>query len=475
MLLKACADRRRKDSLNKAFAGRPREECGVFAIYNYRGPDTAAHLAYLGLLALQHRGQESAGMAFNGPGGLKCRKGMGLVSQLFSREMLAEIDAPGVLGHVRYSTTGTSSINNAQPMVARSVRGGGIALAHNGNLSNNAQLRQAMLAQGHIFHATSDTETILSYLFLHRRLGLIRAVQKAMAVAEGAYAAVAMDSEAVIAFRDPYGFRPLVMGRIKEAVVFASETCALDTVGADFIREVEPGEIILVEKDKISATAYSNRPPESFCIFEFVYFARPDSNFKGRNVHLVRKAIGKRLARHAAPGLELIIPSPDSGLSAAMGMAEAAGLPLEWAIYRNPYLGRTFIEPAPGDRDLAARLKYSPVYSLLKGKKVGVVDDSLVRGTTARKLTTLLKGAGAEAVHFYIAAPPYRYPCYYGVDIPVAADLAAVKTDPERLAGAVGADSITFASLEDLFAATGDNSTGFCSACFSGIYPISPD
>lgn len=457
--------------LGKVIAERPREECGVFALYNYRGPDTAAHIAYLGLLALQHRGQESAGMAFTGPGGMKCRKGMGMVSQLFPREALAEITAPTVLGHVRYSTTGISNINNAQPMVARSSRGDGIALAHNGNLSNNARLRQAMLDQGHIFHATSDTETLLACLFRYRLQGLVQTVRETMAAAKGAYAAVAMDNESMIAFRDPYGFRPLVMGRIDEAVVFASETCALDTVGAEFIRVVEPGEIILAEQGKISATAYLNRPPESFCIFEFVYFARPDSTFKGKNVHLVRKAIGSRLARHAAPDLDMVIPSPDSGTSAGMGLAEAAGLPLEWAVYRNPYLGRTFIEPTPGDRELAAHLKYSPVSGLLKGKKVAVVDDSLVRGITARKLTAILKGAGAAAVHFYIAAPPYTYPCYYGVDIPVATELAAVHTDPERLAGVVGADSITFASLDDLYAAVGYNNTGFCTACFTGIYP----
>jgi len=452
-------------------AGRPREECGVFAIYNYHGPGTAAHLAYHGLLALQHRGQESAGMAFEGPGGMACRKGMGLVSRLFPREMLGQIKAPAVLGHVRYSTTGLSCINNAQPLVARPARGGGIALAHNGNLSNNGRLRQAMLEQGHIFHTTSDTETMLSYLFRHHRRGLSGAVREAMAAIRGAYAAVAMDGETMVAFRDPHGFRPLVMGRIGEATVFASETCALDAVGASFDREVEPGEIILVEQGRVNSSVYVNRPAEAFCIFEFIYFARPDSNFKGKNVHLVRKAIGSRLARLLAGNVDMVIPSPDSGVSAAMGLAEASGLPLEWAVHRNPYLGRTFIEPTPGERELAAGLKYNTVSGLLKGKKVAVVDDSLVRGTTARKLTAMLKNAGAAQVHFYIAAPPYIYPCYYGVDIPLAADLAAAGTDLERLAGEVGADSIVFASLEDLYAAVGDTNTGFCTACFTGSYP----
>ncbi len=457
--------------------GRPKDECGVFAVCNHHGPQTAAQAAFLGLLALQHRGQESAGMAFPGPAGLQCHKGMGLVGQVFPREMLATLPATAVLGHVRYSTTGVSSIANAQPLVARASNGGGIALAHNGNLSNDDLLKRSMLEQGHIFHATSDTETLLATLFRYRRLGLAEAVARAMETVEGAYAAVLMDCEQLVAFRDPHGFRPLVIGRLDETVVFASETCALDAAGAAFIREVLPGEIVSVQGGELSATAPVAGMPSAFCIFEFIYFARPDSNFFGKNVHLVRKAIGDRLARLARPGLDMVIPSPDSGISAAMGMAEGAGLPLEWAIHRNPYRGRTFIEPARGERELAARLKYNPVTDLVRDKRVAVVDDSLVRGTTARQLAALLKNAGAAEVHFYISAPPYRYPCYYGIDIPVAAELAAAAdADPARLAASIGADSITFTTVEDLEAAAGGGGAGYCTACFDGRYPTaSPD
>ena len=454
----------------KTRTGRPKDECGVFAVHNYHGSHTAAEVTFLGLLALQHRGQESTGMAYYSPAGLQCRKGMGLVAQVFSREMLSSVSAASVLGHVRYSTTGISNIANAQPLIARSVAGRGIALAHNGNLSNNSLLKQAMLEEGHIFHATTDTETLLAHLFRYRRQGLVAAVAQAMQAVEGSYAAVLMDDEQVVAFRDPHGFRPLVIGSLEEATVFASESCALDAVGADFVREVLPGEIVSAGRGELSSAVPFACPSSAFCIFEFIYFARPDSTFSGQNVHLVRKAIGSRLARTAVQGLDMVIPSPDSGISAAMGMAEWAGLPLEWAIHRNPYRGRTFIEPTQGERELSARLKYSPITDVVKGKNVAVVDDSLVRGTTARKLTVLLRDAGAASVHLYISAPPYRHPCYYGIDIPIASELAAVTGDPEHLARAVGADSLTFATLADLYAAAGGE-TGFCTACFTGCYP----
>ncbi|MEW5785570.1 MAG: amidophosphoribosyltransferase [Bacillota bacterium] len=453
---------------------RPRDQCGVFAMHHHNGgPHTAAQAVYLGLLALQHRGQESAGLAFPGAAGIQCRKGMGLVSQVFPREWLAEVTSATALGHVRYSTTGISNINNAQPLVARSTGGYGIALAHNGNLSNNDQLKQALLEEGHIFHATTDTETLLAYLFRFRKKGLAAAAAEIMQIVEGAYAAVAMDYEQMIAFRDPFGFRPLVMGRLGKAVVFASETCALESVGAVFERELLPGEIVSAARGEVISTAVYPAAREAFCIFEFIYFARPDSTFQGQNVHLVRKAVGARLARRVVPGLEMVIPSPDSGVSAAMGMAEAARLPLEWAIHRNPYRGRTFIEPSPEGREQAARLKYNPIAALVKGKRVAVVDDSLVRGTTARKLTALLREAGAAAVHLFIAAPPYTHPCYYGVDIPVAAGLAAVEEDAEqrKLAASIGADSITYATLDDLYSAVGHNQSGYCTACFTGDYP----
>jgi len=454
-----------------AFAQKPRDKCGVFAVYNYSGPGNAAIITYLGLLALQHRGQESAGMAYPGQKGLHCDKGMGLVDQVFTRSMLGEINAKTVLGHVRYSTTGSSSITNAQPLVARAVDGSGIALAHNGNLSNERQLRERLLNEGHIFHAGTDSEIILTYLFRYRKKGLLQAAVDTLKLIEGACAAIFTDGRQVVAFRDPLGFRPLVLGRIGDSYIFASETCALDTVGAEFVREVEPGEVVSIEEGKLTSrrTAPGNR--RAFCIFEYVYFARPDSVFGGRCVHEVRRQIGALLSSRVTAALDLVIPSPDSGVSAAIGLAEAMNLPLEWAVHRNPYLGRTFIEPTQSGRIEAVRLKFNPIVELVRGKRVAVVDDSLVRGTTSRVLTKLLRSAGAAEVHLCIASPPYKHPCYYGIDIPVAADLAACGTGKESLISSVGADSITFAEPDDLYKAVGGNGLEHCTACFSGLYP----
>ncbi len=454
---------------------KPREECGVFAVYNYRGPGNAAVVTYLGLLALQHRGQESAGMAYEGEKGLATVKGMGLVDHVFSRESLAAIDARTIIGHVRYSTTGSSSVANAQPLLARSYDGSGIVLAHNGNLTNTRRLHEQLLDEGHIFHTTSDTEIILTYLFRHRRRGLVYAVRQAMAVIEGAYSAVALSGDELVAFRDPSGFRPLVIGKLGEGFVVASETAALDTVGADFTEEVAPGEIVLIKPG--GPVSVQGRPAEekSLCIFEYVYFARPDSVIDRKSVHEVRKKVGSLLAPRLQATVDMVVPSPDSGVSAALGLAEALKLPMEWAVYRNPYLRRTFIQPTQGEREMAVRLKFNPIKELVRNKKIAVVDDSLVRGTTARLLTSLLHEAGAAEVHLCIASPPYRYPCYYGIDIPVSAQLAAPGHDIKELSASIGAQSITFAAPEDLYQAVESGSEVFCSACFSGSYPGSKE
>jgi amidophosphoribosyltransferase len=448
-----------------------REKCGVFAVYNYKGPGNAAIITYLGLLALQHRGQESAGMAYSGPSGIELIKGMGLVDQVFNRSTLDTVNASTILGHVRYSTTGSSNPFNAQPLVARSYDKSAIALAHNGNLTNTRRLYHRLLEEGQIFHTTSDTEIMLTYIYRHRRLGLIDAVEKTMRVIRGAYAAVLMNENQMIAFRDPNGFRPLVIGKINDTFIFASETAALDTVGAELFREIEPGEIVAVGPDGFISRRGKTDIRKSLCIFEYVYFARPDSVISGRNVHQVRKAVGSLLAERVSTELDMVIPSPDSGVSAAMGMAEKLNLPLEWAVYRNSYLGRTFIEPTQIERELAVRLKFNPISELVSGKRVAVVDDSLVRGTTARILTSLLRSAGAAEVHLYIASPPYKNPCYYGIDIPVSVDLAYQDTESDSLAEKIGADSITFADPEDLFSAVGSESGNYCTACFSGEYP----
>lgn len=451
--------------------GRPREKCGIFAVHNYSGPGNAAILTYLGLLALQHRGQESAGMAYPSREGIQFYKGMGLVDNVFSREALTKIDAKTIVGHVRYSTTGTSSLVNAQPLVARSYDQTGIALAHNGNLTNTRRLHNKLLQEGHIFHTTSDTEIILTYLFRFRREGLVQAVKKTMEYIEGAYAAVITDGVQLVAFRDPNGFRPLVIGRIGDAHIFASESAALDTVGAELLREVDPGEIVSISASDLRSSLTQKVSKTSLCIFEYIYFARPDSIVDGKSVHLVRKAVGSMLAGRLDMTLDMVIPSPDSGVSAAIGLAETANLPLEWAVHRNSYLGRTFIEPTQAAREMAVRLKFNPVQKLVQGKRVAVVDDSLVRGTTARVLTSLLRSAGAAEVHLCIASPPYRNPCYYGIDIPVAAELAVPDNNYQKLAAMIGADSINFARPEDLYNAVGSSETLYCTACFSGVYP----
>ncbi len=451
--------------------GKPREQCGIFAIYNYNGPGNAAIVCYLGLLALQHRGQESAGMAYDNSEGIQLYKGMGLVDHVFSRQVLSGIAATSIIGHVRYSTTGSSMITNAQPLVARSYDKTGLALAHNGNLTNTRHLHDRLLQEGHIFHSTSDTEIMLTYLFRFRREGLIRAVKKTMNIIKGAYSAVIMSDGQLIAFRDPNGFRPLVIGKLGEAYIIASETAALDTVGADLIREIEPGEIVSVNSEGIRSFPRKAQAKRSLCIFEYVYFARPDSIIEGKSVHQFRKSVGMLMAQRLPAALDMVIPSPDSGVSAAIGVAEATKIPLEWAVHRNPYLGRTFIEPTQAGRDMAVRLKFNPIKELFKNNRVVVVDDSLVRGTTARILTSLLKTAGAAEVHLCIASPPYKNPCYYGIDIPVAAELAAPEKNYQEIATSIGASSVLFAEPEDLYAAVGREADLYCTGCFSGDYP----
>lgn len=450
---------------------RPREQCGVFAVHNYKGPGSAAAMAYLGLLALQHRGQESAGMAYTTKDGLVVDKGMGLVEQVFDRQILDSVRSAGVLGHVRYSTSGTSSLTNAQPLLARSLDRISIAIAHNGNLSNTRKLRQRLLGEGHIFHGSSDTEIILTYLFRFRKMGLIRAVRKTMGLIRGAYTVALTDGSRLVAFRDPHGFRPLVLGRLGEAHIVASESAALDSVGGQFIRDVAPGEILSLGPDGIYTEHCGIRAKPSLCLFEYVYFARPDSIIDGVSVHQARRDVGAALASRLQCLPDFVIPSPDSGISAAIGLAETLRRPLEWAVHRNPYLGRTFIEPSAGERALAVRLKFNPVAAVVKGRRIAIVDDSLVRGTTARVLTGLLRAAGAKEVHLCIASPPYSHPCYYGIDIPLAADLASQGGAGNNLAESVGADSVVFATPEDLYQAVGSRGDGYCTACFTGRYP----
>ncbi len=482
----------------------PRDKCGVFAVCQCADEPNAAEVVYHGLQALQHRGQESAGISYRLGGDILSYKGMGLVNHCLSYQSLHSINTLTAIGHVRYSTSGASSLSNVQPMVAHSADGYKIAVVHNGNLSNSLLLWQNYREQGHIFQTSSDTEIILAFLFQNRHLGLAGAVQELMHHVEGAFSVIAMDNEELAAFRDPHGFRPLCIGTINDSYVFSSETCALDAVEASFLREIEPGEIVTVRNGTIK-THRGLVLKEAFCIFEYVYFARADSSFHDINVYQARKNIGRCLARQLnnnshdchdsknsdnsdnsnnnnnrsmknnninLNSIDMIIPSPDSGNSAAIGLAEATGIPLEWAVYRNPYGGRTFINPGQALRETGVRLKFNLIASLVKGKRIALVDDSLVRGTTARHLTLLLKNAGAKSVHFFIAAPPFRFPCYYGIDIPIVNELATAETDPAELAASIGCDSITFNTTDDLFEGIGRDKNKFCSACFTGIYPV---
>lgn len=455
---------------------KPRDECGIFAVYNYeQGVEkrslNAAQTVSLGLQALQHRGQESAGMTFRKDGQISSYKGMGLVGNCFSWKRLRETESKTVLGHVRYSTTGSSTFNNIQPLIVHSSEGYTLAVAHNGNLSNSAALWQNYLDMGHIFQTESDTEILIAFLFQNRKHGLQEAVTKLMYLAEGAFSVVAMTNDEMVAFRDPRGFRPLCIGRLNNGYVFSSETCALNNIGAEFEREIKPGEIVSVRDDRMSTLQVPPLKP-SFCIFEYIYFARPDSDLNGINVHQARKNIGARLATQIKSELDIIVPSPDSGVSAAMGMSEASGIPFDWGIYRNPYGGRTFINPGQESREMAARLKFSPISPLIKGKRVAVVDDSLVRGTTARQLSMMLRKAGAREVHFFIASPPYRHPCYYGIDIPLAVDLACSSEDTDKFANTISCDSLSYNTIEDLYAGIGMDRNNYCSACFDGNYPV---
>ena len=460
----------------KSSEERPRDYCGIFAIENHRGNMSAAEIAMFGLQSLQHRGQESTGISFADSIGLQTRKGMGLVGQVFSQKEMSEIEANSILGHVRYSTAGSSSLSNAQPLIAHSADGYSFAIAHNGNLVNSSVLWQELLEQGQIFLSTSDTEILLTHLYRNRHQHITDSIAEFMEISGGAYSAAVMDQEKIVAFRDPHGFRPLCIGQLGDANIFASETCALDTVGAKYLREVQPGEIVLSSGGELNSFTPKSggKSPKSFCIFEYIYFARADSILNGKNVHQVRKAIGKSLGSKINKHIDLVVPSPDSGIPAAMGLSEATGIPMDWAIYRNSYSNRTFIQPGQSNRERRAQLKYNPITEVVKGKSIAIVDDSMVRGTTAHQLTALLKKAGAREVHIIIASPPYLYPCYYGIDIPLSQELAMVLSDPDKMAEKLGADSLTFASLEDLYQGTGGNREGLCVACFNGDYPLLP-
>ena len=456
------------ESLNM---GRPREECGVFAVY---GHEDAARVAFFGLFALQHRGQESAGIATADGCQVRSYKGMGLASEVFQEPVLATLPGTAAIGHVRYSTTGSSVLSNAQPFLVHHADEY-YALAHNGNLINAAALRMELEERGSIFQSTMDSEVIVHLMAPHLKAGLEVALTKALLRVEGAYSIVMLTRSRVIAIRDPRGFRPLSLGRLNGGWVVASESCAFDLVGATFIRDVLPGEIIIIDEAGLhSLTPFPAQRP-AHCIFELIYFARPDSQVFGQNVYLCRKRLGHELAREYRPDVDFAMPFPDSGNYAALGYAEESGLPFEMGMIRNHYVGRTFIQPSQAMRDFGVRVKLNPVQPLIEGKRIVIVEDSIIRGTTSRNRVRRLRETGAKEVHMVVSCPPTRHPCPYGIDFSTRGELiAAEKEDEKDIAAFIGLDSMHYLSLDGMVRATGMPRESYCLACYGGDYPLPP-
>ncbi|HET7322562.1 MAG TPA: amidophosphoribosyltransferase [Longimicrobiaceae bacterium] len=444
--------------------------CGIVGI---SGVPEAAKLAFLGLYSLQHRGQEAAGIVAidsSQPGSAQIHKGTGLVADAFDAARLQEMDGDTALGHIRYSTAGGAGLHNAQPLLVRYSEGD-LALAHNGNLTNAQELRARLVDEGALFQTSIDSEVIVHLIARSRREGVDAQIDDALSQLEGAFSLLITVGDTLYAARDAHGFRPLVLGQKEGGFVLASETCALDIVGARYIRDVEPGEVLRIRGGEMTRlrplVSYAQPAP---CIFELVYFARPDSHLWGASVDRARRAFGQRLAQEQPAEADCVIAVPDSANSAALGFAEQSGIPYELGLIRNHYVGRTFIEPSQAGRNSKVRLKYSPVREVLEGKRVVVVDDSLVRGTTSRGLVQLLREAGAKEIHFRLASPPVRHPCFYGIDMPTKEELIASRLSLEEIRQQLGVDSIGYLSQEGMLDAVKEHGS-FCTACFSGDYP----
>ena len=451
-----------------------REECGVFGIH---GDVDAAPHTVLGLHALQHRGQEAAGLvSFDGEQ-FHAHRDLGLVGDIFSKpEVVGRLPGHAAIGHVRYSTTGETVLRNVQPLFA-DLHTGGFALCHNGNLTNALGLRRELVRRGSLFQSTMDTEVIIHLMATSQASGVIDRVVDALRQVEGAYSLVALTNTCVIGVRDPLGVRPLVLGRLGDCHIVASESCALDIIGAEFLRDVAPGEMVVLDDAGVHSLRPFPKAPHRFCIFENIYFARPDSVVEGASIYQVRKNIGAELARENHPAADVVIPVPDSGVPAAIGYAKQAGLPFELGIIRNHYVGRTFIEPGQEIRHLGVKLKHNANRATIEGRRVVLVDDSIVRGTTSTKIVSMVRAAGATEVHMRIAAPPNRHPCFYGIDTPEKGELLASNQDVAAMAKQIGVDSLAFISIDGLYRAMGEPGRNsalpqFCDACFTGDYPI---
>jgi amidophosphoribosyltransferase len=445
------------------------DECGVFGVH---GHPEAANITYLGLYALQHRGQESAGIVSVEAGEHRVHRAMGLVADNFNEKTLARLPGRHAIGHVRYSTAGGSQIRNAQPFCATTDEGP-VSIAHNGNLVNAPAIRSELEGRGAIFSTTADSEVIVQLLARSREGSLEERLIDALSRVKGAFSLVMQTSDALIAARDRNGFRPLALGRLDGAWVVASETCALDLIGATYERDIEPGEVVVIRRGRIRALRpFKAGAAETFCIFEYIYFARPDSNLNGSNVYEYRKELGRVLAREHPVSADLVVPVLDSGNTAALGFAEESGIPYEQAMIRNHYVRRTFIEPAQSIRHFGVKVKHNAVSSILKGKRVVLVDDSIVRGTTLIKLVTMLRNAGAREVHLRISSPPTVGPCRYGIDTPTEDELIANQKTPAEICATIGADSLGYLSLEGLRVSAKPLKVGICDACFSHEYPV---
>jgi amidophosphoribosyltransferase len=447
----------------------PKHYCGVFGIYNH---PNAAELTYYGLYALQHRGQESAGIVTCANRQFRVHRGMGLVSQVFDGQILHGLVGTMAVGHTRYSTTGSSHVRNSQPLTVDCQRGQ-IAIAHNGNLTNASQLREDLESKGSIFQTTVDSEIILHLMAQPPLPGHENNLIQTMHQIEGAYSLVIMTEQELIGVRDPHGFRPLSIGRIGDAWVLASETCALDLIHARFVRDVEPGEIVIIDENGLrSIQAFPLSPRRAFCIFEYVYFARPDSTIANRNVYKVRVEMGRQLARENPIAADIVVPVPDSGNCAALGYALETGIPFEMAFVRNHYVGRSFLQPSQLIRDFDVRVKLNLIGNLVRDKRVIIVDDSIVRGTTSKARVNNLKEAGAREVHVLVSCPPHMHPCVYGIDFPDRSKLMAANNSLDEIRQYLNADSLHYLSSEGMVKATGLPAESFCMACYDGQYPV---
>lgn len=464
---------KRKSTSGDSFVIAPKqlnEECGVYGVY--APGEHAAKLAYFGLHALQHRGQESAGIAAANGSDLRVHRDLGLVTQVFSTKAIEDLPGHLAIGHVRYSTTGSPILENAQPIVVDWSRGR-VAVAHNGNLLNTARLRSSLEKEGYVFYSTSDTEVIAVLLARHlENNSLEEAIARTMQTIEGAYSIVVATETQLAAARDPYGIRPLSLGKTASGYVVASETCALDISGASYVRDVEPGEILIIDEHGLFSFVGQEKTRQSLCMFEFIYFARPDSYLYGKTLYEVRREMGRLLAREAPVEADIVMPVPDSGTPSAIGYAEEIGIPFGEGLIKNRYVGRTFIEPTQAIRQLGIRLKLNPLRSAIQGKRVVLVDDSIVRGNTSKQIVAVMREAGAREVHMRVSSPPVTWPCFYGIDTANREELIASSMSVEEIRKFIGADSLEYLTLESLVKATGREANEFCLACLDGKYPI---